>query len=882
MIPRSPRRKVSGARASRAPKQPCEICGTHIAASGMHNHKKACLRNRQGRDRDAYIMHLTEVQEHQEAAILESGYAPADMYMPLVDTTSATGSSVPSRNPSAPATRDNSPAPGPSTVLTPPDPAPTAARSTRSTPANAVDPPISARRARPTNVARSTPAADLPDPTKPVNPNDSKYGLDDVFVQYHPHSQTPSHVTPLEDFTRTPVLHEIPRPYGTPWAPFATRTDFEFADLCRRCQIGSKATEELIQLIRGIAEDRGSFTLRSEADLASVWEAAARSRTAFENATITAKLRNVEHSYEMYYRPIWEWVKDLVSDPTLAPHFNWDAQKLHIFDGSSWVRFRDEPWTADRWWELQSELPEGANMVGIIFYADKTNLTTFGDQKGYPIVVRCANLPVHIRNSNGHGGGRVVGWLPIVDGDTSRDSFEEADFKRIIWHEASWKCLESLIGPAQFGEWMKAGDGVDRWLFPVIILVSSDYEEQCVIAGNRGTRCLKPCCVCHTLRDMLFHYQEHFVKRTHEESQQLYREAQALLSKTARNEYLKPFGLRFVNNVFWRIPHLNIYLALSFDRLHTNHLGIWKTHLWAELKQYILSMGVNAERTVNQQCDSFPRWRNLKHITSITNVTFSDGSTYEDMSKIILFVTHNIINEDDHPQGYALLKCIRSYLNLDLYLSFEVQTDTSIEAARAELRLFMQLLTDYVSMVPTLESTKDWNFPKIYLLMHSIDDMLAKGATRNMNTKPNEQLHHILKSTYQNMTNFKNVATQILHHEHRNYVAEHIRAILKSCDEFDKAATDAKHDAGPLLRRNQFGNVTLGSQKRSITLGMLESERRTDRAFSGFRRKLTQYVTSYFALHNLPLPPDGIKLMVNTKITEFQLLKTYFTSTIDW
>lgn len=29
-------------------------------------------------------------------------------------------------------------------------------------------------------------------------------------------------------------------------------------------------------------------------------------------------------------------------------------------------------------------------------------------------MARIANLPVHIRNSNGVGGGQVVGWLPVV------------------------------------------------------------------------------------------------------------------------------------------------------------------------------------------------------------------------------------------------------------------------------------------------------------------------------------------------------------------------------------------------------------------------------------------------------------------------------------
>ena len=50
----------------------------------------------------------------------------------------------------------------------------------------------------------------------------------------------------------------------------------------------------------------------------------------------------------------------------------------------------------------------------LILYADKTKLSSFGTEKGYPVVGRIAGLPHDIRNSNGFGGGRVVGWLPIV------------------------------------------------------------------------------------------------------------------------------------------------------------------------------------------------------------------------------------------------------------------------------------------------------------------------------------------------------------------------------------------------------------------------------------------------------------------------------------
>jgi hypothetical protein len=62
----------------------------------------------------------------------------------------------------------------------------------------------------------------------------------------------------------------------------------------------------------------------------------------------------------------------------------------------------------------QSQLPKGSNPLCFILYADKTKLSSFGMTKGYPVVARCANLPTTIRNGNGFGGGRVVGWLPIV------------------------------------------------------------------------------------------------------------------------------------------------------------------------------------------------------------------------------------------------------------------------------------------------------------------------------------------------------------------------------------------------------------------------------------------------------------------------------------
>jgi len=60
-----------------------------------------------------------------------------------------------------------------------------------------------------------------------------------------------------------------------------------------------------------------------------------------------------ERVYEVHALPIWEWALDLLENPLLAPHFVWDAQRVYKHNGMEFERFYDEPWTADRWWDVQ-------------------------------------------------------------------------------------------------------------------------------------------------------------------------------------------------------------------------------------------------------------------------------------------------------------------------------------------------------------------------------------------------------------------------------------------------------------------------------------------------------------------------------------------------
>lgn len=57
--------------------------------------------------------------------------------------------------------------------------------------------------------------------------------------------------------------------------------------------------------------------------------------------------------FDVYYRDLWEWATDLLRDPHLFPYFHFDAQRLSKFNGQSFERFVDEPFTAQDFWDAQ-------------------------------------------------------------------------------------------------------------------------------------------------------------------------------------------------------------------------------------------------------------------------------------------------------------------------------------------------------------------------------------------------------------------------------------------------------------------------------------------------------------------------------------------------
>ncbi|KAH9041102.1 hypothetical protein EDB84DRAFT_1474932 [Lactarius hengduanensis] len=730
-----------------------------------------------------------------------------------------------------------------------------------------------------------------PSVTETTGPSDDPKTLD-FAIEYHPNSgRAPK--PPGEDSCKR---KRPSPPKAEPWCLFfKTREDFLFSEVLMEVGMNKDLTERLIKVVRLCIEGKGSLTFSNYSDIQAAWERASCQLTAFNFHDISVPYNGAVQTFQIPY--LWDWAVDLILDSQLAKYFEWDARKVFKHNGKNISRVYDEPWTADMFWNFQSRIPKGVHVLCFILYVDKSKLSSFGSEKAYPVIACCANLPTEIRNSNsGVGGGCIVGWLPDIP-ETAADSGkpEFINFKRNVWHCAFHCVIDSIIDKSKVGCWLQCADGTSQHFFPGVIILSANYEEQCVMSLIRGIHGKMPSLICfipnyffqkipnpkpnfpNTIPDdQLADVSKTWPPRTTERMQQLIEEGKTLNRSVDREHHFSKYGICDVDNVFWRVDNSDPYHVLSFDRLHSNNNGVFGYHLWKRFKGLFgdTQEGCAAATKFELQFGQAPHWRDLHHFSQVLKVDFMDGGKNEDISKVLVFAAHNLFSLEKNEEWWKLLLCLRSFSILDLLLSLGVHTEETILAGRSELEKFRTLIE-----------------------VHSFDDVEAKGASRNYNMKPNEKMHSFLRKLYLNRTNFKNVASQILKHKHVALVGELIQGQINELDMAirEQATNDNSDDIGgdtlgstqgqhigsslepPVQggsscqgRRSMFdaGAVILQSQQAPVTFEALEVQRAQDRPFRNFRARLAAWLTDTMPLYRFSFAPDCmcVEFQVDDKV----------------
>ncbi|KAI0087064.1 hypothetical protein BDY19DRAFT_995481 [Irpex rosettiformis] len=730
-----------------------------------------------------------------------------------------------------------------------------------------------------------------------------EYNIDDIKIEYHKAAGIDAQVYEFENVTRrTPGVD--PDPSSKPWSPFVSRADFEFAELAHEAHLNKGQITRLLQLIKKITSHEDTFTFRNSEDVDKAWDKAKLRYPTFSKSTFCVDYKGEPQQFTLHSRSLWDWILQQVKDPQLAHQFHWNAQQLSKFDGKSWVRFFDEPWTAMKFAQVQTEImkinPRG-KPIAIIIWADTSKLSTFGGQKGHFIVARIGNLPSDIRNSAALGGGRIVGFVPIVVEDPNeRKKTGFVNFKNAVYHTAFRLFLEKIAHLSQVGYEVVCGDGISRLLFPYIHIISADYEEHCRFPLNRGLGGLAPCPVCVIPSGTLSNLKQRHDYRSEAQAMEIFCSDGVA---SIKDEKMKQIGLRNVYNAFWDIANTDVHQAISFDRLHAYIIGLWKQHLFEELKRVINSLGRPVQVEFENLVKDFPRWPKLAHFSNgVLNLDYSDGNKWEDVSKIVLPVAYQVLVKPEHEGAsavaLALLRVTRRWIELNLFLSFTVQTEKTIAAYERTLNRFHDALELYKveCELSGAEFVKDWDgIIKVHSQTHAANDIRLKGTINNMDTKQNEKLNGAMRDAYHRQTNFRDIEAQLGQLEDRSMVSGTIRGYIDTLDDF----LDEDDDETEGLRKGKkkeswdFEHIYLGSRQNAVTLSSFVIKGCEDLAFTDFSKKLSECINDILiqehlnlcveqgTLAGVPLPPFSV-VKDSDLITECRYIKVNFESKVTW
>ncbi|KAF8956317.1 hypothetical protein BDZ97DRAFT_1907242 [Flammula alnicola] len=695
--------------------------------------------------------------------------------------------------------------------------------------------------------------------------------MDDVKIEYHPHTKRRPDIFPLKTYQankRKAKTINSTRPHPKrPWKPFGSCAEFEFAEVAIKASLTKNQVNALIDVMRRCVDGKDEFAIRDHAHLCEIWNTSAVLHAMPQKHLISVEYKPDDiRTFDFWSRSIWDWALECIKDPILSAHIQWDAQRLFKFNGTRYVRFIHEPYTADRFWNIQSRLPPGGKPLCFILYADKTKLSSFGTVMGYPVYARIGNFDVHIRNGTGVGGGELVGWLPIVPEDEAEKGKKDyVDFKRIVWHKSFFKLLETIAPHSVTGCWVKCGDNVDRHLFPIVLIFSADYEEQCVMGLNRGFMGLEPCPICHVPKDALHDCGKVWQLRSGAETEKIIAESRVLNAKEGE-ELLKANGLRAIDlkNAFMSVAWSDPHEILSYDHMHNDSHGLGGKHLYSSVLTYLKASGRDELAELDRRFKAMPSWRGLTHFDQVVSLDFTDATKLEHLVKILLFTSHNLIKKK-YKEGALLISCLRAYLNMITYIGLQVCTDETIAAGRDAVRKFSELMKEYKNQ-STLQADKNWDIPKMHLRVHAFDDIIAKGATRNYNTKINEGLHPPIKEFYEQIGNGKDVDEQIMHLDHRSRIAKSIR--------FQIDLYDGKFDADPEVEMED-------SLQKSCSLKDISAVHAGDSAFTRFQSKFHRFLRDNFSAE-FSAADFGKILDANSEILEYRYLKVSFISKVTW
>ncbi|KAG8917467.1 hypothetical protein FRC02_003101 [Tulasnella sp. 418] len=545
---------------------------------------------------------------------------------------------------------------------------------------------------------------------------------------------------------------------GNPYYPFKSKLDYEVGMWAKQEGPGNKALDKLLAF-PAIAQ-KLDLSFKNTCQLNQIIDYQTPEVPSWLSLKI--KLDGSNEEFDVYYHDPLECIKALFSNPEFA-------DKMTFAPERHWVNSRiyNEMHTGDWWWRKQCEVKKpGATIVPIIVGTDKSQLTTFsGNLEAYPGYLTIGNIHKRFRRKISQNAQMLFVLLPT--GQFKGKGMSDKDqrlAKARIFHCALKEVFKSLEVAGTNGVRLTTGDGKVRLCFPILACYVADYPEQCLVTCTRFMDC--PICPCKKAR--LGEYGDIGKPRTQAQTMHILNTAQTKgPSWAAIDEYFQQYGVTATFDPFWRdLPHTNIHLAIMPDILHQLHQGMIK-HLTIWISRLI------GPKELDQRLQRMPPNHSLRVYSSgISGFSKLMGNEHRQLSKQLLGCIA------DYPASVVVnaTRVLCDFLEIAQYPSQSSDTLGYLEETIQELHkykdIFIRLgareggftpvISDYNKLIKCWLVVKNFNLPKLHMMLHYDKAIRLFGTTDGYNTVTTERMHiEAVKIPYR-ASNRCNVIPQIM------------------------------------------------------------------------------------------------------------------------
>jgi len=249
-----------------------------------------------------------------------------------------------------------------------------------------------------------------------------------------------------------------------------------------------------------------------------------------------------EETYYLYYRQIFDAVKELLSNHNIFEHCVFEFTSLNHEN----QRIYHEQYNGEWWERVQNSIPRQSKVLSIILYSDATTCDHLGKTSEHPIFLTLGNIPSWTRNKP--DAKILLGYLPIIKSkDISQKtskSFQLA--KRSLYQYALDILTRPLLKYQNSGFDLKTDNG-ELWCYPFISVMLGDLPENAAVTLTyNSVNCNCPCHICLVDGEKLSN-----MKLT--DDQIILRTPESMSCFIAQG-FAQEYSLHNMKNIFWYHP----------------------------------------------------------------------------------------------------------------------------------------------------------------------------------------------------------------------------------------------------------------------------------------------------------------------------------------